>query len=95
MDLTSRHEIYNVADKVRKDVGVVTMLVNNAGIVSGTAFLDTPDSKAFLEFLISNFFCLSLVCSTFKSAACDNAGSIGRVLIAKKVGVRQLLCCCN
>jgi hypothetical protein len=32
-------------DQVREEVGGVTMLINNAGIVSGTPLLDTPDGK--------------------------------------------------
>ena len=31
--------------QVRKDVGDVDILINNAGIVSGNKFLDTPDSS--------------------------------------------------
>ncbi|KAI4457042.1 pksb [Holotrichia oblita] len=42
-DLTNREEIYQVAEKVKKDVGDVTILVNNAGVVSGYFVLDTPD----------------------------------------------------
>jgi hypothetical protein len=36
--------LYNWA-QVREEVGGVTMLINNAGIVSGTSLLDTPDGK--------------------------------------------------
>lgn len=44
-NVADRKMVYNVADRVRRDVGHVTLLVNNAGVVTGTWFLDTPDEK--------------------------------------------------
>ncbi|XP_053103178.1 epidermal retinol dehydrogenase 2 isoform X2 [Hemicordylus capensis] len=43
-DCSKRQEIYQVADQVKKEVGDVSILVNNAGIVTGKGFLNTPDS---------------------------------------------------
>ncbi|XP_064652710.1 epidermal retinol dehydrogenase 2-like [Lineus longissimus] len=43
-DLSSREQIYEVAAKVKDDVGEVNILVNNAGIVTGKKFLQCPDS---------------------------------------------------
>ena len=40
-----REDIYCAAEKIKEDIGPVTILVNNAGIVSGTSVLDTPDSR--------------------------------------------------
>lgn len=42
-DCSSREDIYRVAELVKKDVGDVTILINNAGIVSGKKFLETED----------------------------------------------------
>jgi all-trans-retinol dehydrogenase (NAD+) len=42
-DVSSREKIYELADRVKKDLGNVTILVNNAGIVSGKSFLEIPD----------------------------------------------------
>lgn len=44
-DVTDRIQVYETADRVRQDVGDVSLLVNNAGIVNGKWFLDTPDEK--------------------------------------------------
>ena len=44
-DLTDREDVYAVADRVKAEVGTVDVLINNAGIVSGSYFLDTPDSE--------------------------------------------------
>ncbi|NXG63580.1 RDHE2 dehydrogenase, partial [Hemiprocne comata] len=42
-DCSKREDIYRVSDQVKKEVGDVTILVNNAGIVTGKGFLDAPD----------------------------------------------------
>jgi len=42
-DLCSKEEIYKTAQKVKEEVGTVTILVNNAGIVTGKPLLDSPD----------------------------------------------------
>ncbi|NWT00650.1 RDHE2 dehydrogenase, partial [Mionectes macconnelli] len=43
-DCSKRQDVYRVADQVKKEVGDVNILVNNAGIVTGKAFIDSPDS---------------------------------------------------
>ncbi|KAI4881031.1 hypothetical protein NFI96_021800 [Prochilodus magdalenae] len=43
-DCSKREEVYKVADQVKREVGDVTILVNNAGIVTGKNFLQSPDA---------------------------------------------------
>ncbi|NWS04296.1 RDHE2 dehydrogenase, partial [Motacilla alba] len=43
-DCGKKQDIYRVADQVKKEVGDVSILINNAGIVIGKEFLDSPDS---------------------------------------------------
>ncbi|XP_024054033.1 epidermal retinol dehydrogenase 2 [Terrapene carolina triunguis] len=43
-DCSKRQEIYRVADQVKKEVGDVSILINNAGVVTGKKFIDSPDS---------------------------------------------------
>lgn len=43
-DCSKRQDVYRVADQVKKEVGDVSILINNAGIVTGKRFLDSPDS---------------------------------------------------
>ncbi|NXY86376.1 RDHE2 dehydrogenase, partial [Alcedo cyanopectus] len=43
-DCSKRQDIYRVADQVKKEVGDVSILVNNAGIVTGKSFIQSPDS---------------------------------------------------
>ncbi|XP_033838876.1 epidermal retinol dehydrogenase 2-like [Periophthalmus magnuspinnatus] len=43
-DCSSKNDVYGVADQVKREVGDVSILVNNAGIVTGKKFMDAPDS---------------------------------------------------
>uniref|UniRef100_A0A3Q1GGM2 Retinol dehydrogenase 10 n=1 Tax=Acanthochromis polyacanthus TaxID=80966 RepID=A0A3Q1GGM2_9TELE len=43
VDLSKRQSIYEAADRVRAEVGCVSILVNNAGVVAGRRLLDCPD----------------------------------------------------
>lgn len=43
-DCSKRQDIYRVADQVKKEVGDVSIIVNNAGIVTGKRFIESPDS---------------------------------------------------
>ena len=44
-DLSNKDEIYSVAETVINQVGNVSILINKAGIVSGTRLLETSDGK--------------------------------------------------
>jgi all-trans-retinol dehydrogenase (NAD+) len=44
-DVSDREEVYRLAEKLVAVLGPVDVLVNNAGIVSGTNFLDTDDEQ--------------------------------------------------
>ncbi|XP_028328895.1 short chain dehydrogenase/reductase family 16C, member 5a isoform X2 [Gouania willdenowi] len=43
-DCSMKSEVYRVAEQVKREVGDVSILVNNAGIVSGKKFIEAPDS---------------------------------------------------
>ncbi|XP_066037111.1 epidermal retinol dehydrogenase 2-like [Chamaea fasciata] len=43
-DCSKRQDVYRAADQVKKEVGDVSILINNAGIVIGKRFLESPDS---------------------------------------------------
>jgi len=59
VDVTNRQQVYETAKKVENLAGNVTLLVNNAGIVGGTSFLDAKDEviqKTFEVNSISHFW---------------------------------------
>jgi len=53
-DCTKKDEVYRVAEQVKKDVGDVTILINNAGIVTGKKFKDLADDKIDLTFQLNS-----------------------------------------
>ncbi|NWU81179.1 RDHE2 dehydrogenase, partial [Onychorhynchus coronatus] len=71
-DCSNREDIYEKADKVRKEVGDVTILINNAGILIGKKFCDTSDED-FEKTLRINFFSQVWTCKAFLPAmmACN------------------------
>ncbi|KAG5268610.1 hypothetical protein AALO_G00214440 [Alosa alosa] len=42
-DVGKRESVYSTAEKVRREVGEVNLLINNAGVVSGHPLLECPD----------------------------------------------------
>lgn len=43
VDISNHHSIYETADKVKKEVGDIEILFNNAGIVSGKKLFENSD----------------------------------------------------
>lgn len=52
-NLANKDEIYATAGKVKEAQGEVYCLVNNAGIISGQALMDTPDSRIELSMKVN------------------------------------------
>ncbi|KAM5314645.1 short-chain dehydrogenase/reductase family 16C member 6-like [Glossophaga mutica] len=58
-DCGNRAEVYRVAEQVKEDVGDVTLLINNAGVVTGKLFLNTSDDmveRSFRVNVLSHFW---------------------------------------
>merc|ERR1719153_1259458 len=53
VDMSNKEAIYSAATETKEKVGPVTILVNNAGIVSGNTLLDTPDTKIVKTFEVN------------------------------------------
>ncbi|NXH37487.1 RDHE2 dehydrogenase, partial [Dicaeum eximium] len=71
-DCSNREEVYEQADKVKKEVGDVTTLINNAGILIGKKFCELTDEDFEKTFRI-NFFAHVWTCKAFLPAmvACN------------------------
>ncbi|XP_074002652.1 epidermal retinol dehydrogenase 2-like [Numenius arquata] len=66
-DCSNREEVYEQADKVRSEVGDVTILINNAGILFGKKFCDIADAD-FEKTLRVNFLSQVWTCKAFLPA---------------------------
>ena len=53
VDCSKREEVYKSARQVQEEVGQVSVLVNNAGIVTGQKFLDTKDESIERTFAVN------------------------------------------
>ncbi|NXV08777.1 RDHE2 dehydrogenase, partial [Cettia cetti] len=71
-DCSKREDVYEQADKVRKEVGDVTILINNAGILIGKKFSELTDED-FEKTFRTNFFSQVWTCKAFLPAmvACN------------------------
>ncbi|XP_040828636.1 short-chain dehydrogenase/reductase family 16C member 6-like [Ochotona curzoniae] len=90
-DCSNRQEVYRVAGQVRKEVGDVTILINNAGIVTGKPFLDIPDHLVEKSFLV-NAFAHFWTCKAFLPAMIKlNRGHLVCISsVAGLVGIKGL-----
>jgi len=97
VDITDRKKVYEVAARVKEDFHAeVDILINNAGIVSGTNLLETPDEriqKVFEINAVAHFWTLK----AFLGSMLDrNHGHIVTVSSAAgKIGVAGLVDYCS
>ncbi|XP_032518707.2 estradiol 17-beta-dehydrogenase 11-like [Danaus plexippus] len=95
VDLASRDDIYNTAKQVEKEVGKVSLLINNAGVVSGQYLLDTPDyliQRTFDVNILAHFWTVKAFLPAMIE---DNDGHIVTIAsMAGQVGVAKLVDYC-
>lgn len=96
VDVTDRNKVYSEAEKVKREVGKVTYLVNNAGIVSGKLLCDIPDEmieKTFAVNAISHYWILK---SFLPDMIASNNGHIVTIAsMAGHAGVQYLTDYCS
>ncbi|KAJ2945692.1 hypothetical protein O0L34_g532 [Tuta absoluta] len=95
VDLTNRDDIYRVAKRTSEEVGRVSILINNAGVVSGQYLLDTPDhliQRTFDVNVLSHFWTVK----AFLPQMIENSdGHIVTIAsMAGQVGVAKLVDYC-
>ncbi|KAG7312159.1 hypothetical protein JYU34_001620 [Plutella xylostella] len=96
VDLASRDDIYRVAKKVHEEVGRVSLLINNAGVVSGQYLLDTPDhliQRTFDVNVLAHFWTVKAFLPIMVE---HNSGHIVTIAsMAGHVGVAKLVDYCS
>lgn len=96
VDISKKEEVYKAADALRRDVGDITMLINNAGVVSGRALLDTPDhliERSFNVNVLAHFW----TTKTFLPAMLekDHGHIVTIASLAGHVGIAKLVDYCS
>ncbi|QQO10598.1 SDR family oxidoreductase [Breznakiella homolactica] len=90
-DVSDRKSVYAAADTVLRESGPVDILINNAGVVSGSTFLETPDEKI-IKTMEVNVSPLFWTCKAFLPGMIErNRGHIVTISSAAGIiGVRGL-----
>ncbi|KAM9574856.1 epidermal retinol dehydrogenase 2-like [Guaruba guarouba] len=90
-DCSNREEVYEQADKVRKEVGDVTVLINNGGVLLGKKFCDIPDAD-FEKTLRVNFLSQVWTCKAFLPAmmTCNRGYLVSTASAAGLLGVYRM-----
>jgi all-trans-retinol dehydrogenase (NAD+) len=84
-DVSDRAAVYRLAEGILREWGPVDMLINNAGVVSGAALLETPDEKI-LRTMNINVMAHFWTCKAFLPAMLErNQGHL--VTIASAAGL--------
>lgn len=95
-DIRNRQDVYRVAEQVKKDVGQITILVNNAGIVSGHDLLDTPDESILKTFDVNVLAHFWTIKSFLPGMMEKNRGHIVTIAsLAGHLGVSRLVDYCS
>lgn len=84
-DLADREATYEAMAKVKEQIGDVTILVNNAGIVTGKKFLDAPDKAMELTMKVNTNAHFWTLKSCLPAMMSNNRGHI--VTIASSAGI--------
>ncbi|KFP32717.1 Short-chain dehydrogenase/reductase family 16C member 6, partial [Colius striatus] len=90
-DCSNREEVYEQADQVRKDIGDVTILINNAGTLLGKKFCDIPDAD-FENTLRVNFLSHVWTCKAFLPAmmTCNRGHLVSMASAAGLLGAYRM-----
>ncbi|XP_022700251.1 epidermal retinol dehydrogenase 2-like isoform X1 [Varroa jacobsoni] len=95
-NVADRQVVYALSDKVRQEVGKVSIIVNNAGIVTGKRLLDIPDDSIEKTFNINVLAHYWVVKAFLPDMQSSNHGHIVSIAsLAGQVGVNRLTDYCG
>uniref|UniRef100_A0A672ISI9 Short-chain dehydrogenase/reductase 3 n=1 Tax=Salarias fasciatus TaxID=181472 RepID=A0A672ISI9_SALFA len=90
VDLSKRQSIYEAAERVRAEVGCVSILVNNAGVVAGRRLLDCPDELLERTLLVNCHALFWMTKAFLPQMKAQNHGHI--VTVASALGLFSTAC---
>merc|ERR1711990_1423777 len=96
VDMINKEAIYSAAKETKEEVGPVTILVNNAGIVSGNTVLDTPDAKIIKTFEVNVFAHFWTIKAFLPDMIASKAGHVVNIAsLAGHAGTNKLVDYCS
>lgn len=96
VDISNKEQVYKSADLIREEVGDVSLLFNNAGVVSGRALLDTPDhliERSFNVNIIAHFWTTKAFLPSMLER--DHGHIVTIASLAGHVGISKLVDYCS
>lgn len=96
VDISNKDEVYKSANLIRAEVGDVSLLFNNAGVVSGRALLDTPDhliERSFNVNIIAHFWTTKAFLPAMLER--DHGHIVTIASLAGHVGISKLVDYCS
>ncbi|XP_077581751.1 retinol dehydrogenase 10-B-like [Stigmatopora nigra] len=90
VDLSRRQSIYEAAGRVRTEVGDVSMLVNNAGVVAGRRLLECPDELLERTLLVNCHALFWMTKAFLPQMKAKNHGHI--ITVASALGLFSTAC---
>lgn len=84
VDITHPNDVYTYAEKVRSDLGQVTILVANAGFVSGRSLLNESDTDIERTFSVNSLSPIWLIKAFLPYMLDVNRGNV--VLVSSVLG---------
>lgn len=90
VDLSQRQSIYDTAERVSREVGHVSILVNNAGVVAGRRLLECPDELLERTLLVNCHALFWMTKAFLPQMKSKNHGHI--VTVASALGLFSTAC---
>ncbi|XP_075153167.1 estradiol 17-beta-dehydrogenase 11 [Haematobia irritans] len=95
VDISRKEEVYKAAEVLRHEVGDISLLINNAGVVSGLHLLDTPDhliERSFNVNVMAHFWTTKAFLPKMIENQCGHIVTIAS--LAGHVGITKLVDYC-
>uniref|UniRef100_A0A1I8PKM0 Short-chain dehydrogenase/reductase family 16C member 6 n=1 Tax=Stomoxys calcitrans TaxID=35570 RepID=A0A1I8PKM0_STOCA len=95
VDISRKEEVYKAAEVLRHEIGDISLLINNAGVVSGLHLLDTPDhliERSFNVNVMAHFWTTKAFLPKMIENQCGHIVTIAS--LAGHVGITKLVDYC-
>lgn len=91
VDITNRFDVYATAERIKQEIGDVSIVINNAGIVTGKRFLDCDDQRIVKTFEVNVIAHFWVIKAFLPSMMERNHGHLVSIAsIAGHIGAYQL-----